>query len=227
MSAGSATEKDFHQELQGLLEAARGMAEGNFSHLVTVKARGAIGELAAYINHTIRNLQHLDPTVKGSSREIPKVAQQLAEVIQTTEDATNRVLEQAEHLLEEGAKVEAGLSRAAEILRHVPAAQALPGGLKWLDDLKEIQRHAQGRAMDIMAAMEFQDLTTQKIQKLITLVAEVESRLLQLLVLFRLEDAAGGKDADPILETCATNEAALCNQDLVDALLRTFQNGPD
>src|SRR5574341_300772 len=123
MSAGGAIEQGFQGELQELLLAARGMAEGKFSQVVNVKARGAIGELAAYMNQTIRNLQHLDPTVKGSSREIPKVAQELAEVIQTTEDATNRVLEQAEHLMEEGTKVEAGLSRAAEMLRHAVAAQ--------------------------------------------------------------------------------------------------------
>ena len=54
------------------------------------------GELAAYINQTLKSLRHLDPAVRGSSREIPKVAKQLAEIIKTTEEATNRVLEQAE-----------------------------------------------------------------------------------------------------------------------------------
>jgi chemotaxis regulatin CheY-phosphate phosphatase CheZ len=78
--------------------------------------------------------------------------------------------------------------------------------------------------MDIMAAMEFQDLTTQKIQKLIGLVAEVESRLLRLLVMFRIEDAAtDGGPADPIIETCTRDESALCDQGLVDQLLREFQ----
>ncbi|RPJ54421.1 MAG: hypothetical protein EHM24_31820 [Acidobacteria bacterium] len=72
--------------------------------------------------------------------------------------------------------------------------------------------------------MEFQDLTTQKIQKLITLVAEVEGRLLQLLVLFRLEDAAAhGQAPDALVTTCAQNEAALCDQALVDQLLAGFQ----
>ncbi len=216
------TDQEFQAELHELLSAARGMTEGNFFRMVNIKARGVIGELAAYINQTLQNLQHLDPTVKGSSREIPKVAKHLAEIIQTTEEATNRVLEQTEHLIEEQARVEQGLSRAAEMLRHVPLRADC---LKGLEELKEVQRRSQGRAMDIMSAMEFQDLTTQKIQKMITLVADVEDRLLQLLVLFRIEEAAeSGKAPDPILETCARNESALCDQDLVDQLLHEFQS---
>ena len=226
MSAQGVGELEFQAELQELLAAARGMAEGDFTRTVNVRARGVVGELAAYINRTLRNLQTLDPTVKGSSREIPKVAQHLTEIIQTTEDATNRVLEQAEHLIDEQARVEQGLSRATEMLHHAPSTPSLQGCVKILEEVKAIQRQSQGRAMDIMAAMEFQDLTTQKIQKLIGLVAEVEGRLLQLLVMFRIEDAAvEGEASDQILATCAMNDAALCDQDLVDQLLAGFQSG--
>ncbi|HSB69909.1 MAG TPA: protein phosphatase CheZ [Candidatus Methylomirabilis sp.] len=226
MGSNGFTEEAFQEELHELLAAARGMAEGNFHHTVNIHARGVIGELAAYINRTLQNLRSLDPTVKGSSREIPKVAQHLAEIIQTTEDATNRVLEQAEHLLEEQTKMEQGLSRAAEMLHHIPGSPAREACLKVLEETKAVQRQSQGRAMDIMSAMEFQDLTTQKIQKLIALVARVESRLLQLLVMFRIEEAAGGGGgSDPILESCARDESALCDQNLVDQLLGEFRSG--
>ncbi len=220
------TDQEFQAELQDLLAAARGMTEGNFFRMVNIKARGVVGELAAYINQTLQNLQHLDPTVRGSSREIPKVAEHLAEIIQTTEDATNRVLEEAEHLVEEQAKVEHGLSRAVEWLRHVSVVPAIAECLKGLEEVKETQRRSQGRAMDIMSAMEFQDLTTQKIQKLISLVAEVEDRLLRLLVLFRIEEDNGtDRAADPIVQTCAQKEKALCDQGLVDKILSEFQSG--
>lgn len=226
MTLKGSTEQEFHADLQELLEAARGMAEGHFTRLVNVKARGVVGELAAYINQTLRNLQHLDPTVKGSSREIPKVAKHLAEIIQTTEDATNRVLEEAEHLVEEQSRMEQGLSRAAELMRYAPSAPPVVECLKALEEVKAIQRRSQGRAMDIMSAMEFQDLTTQRIQKLITLVEEVEDRLLKLLVLFRIEEATGaGRAPDAIVETCAQKESVLCDQDLVDQLLGEFRSG--
>jgi chemotaxis protein CheZ len=200
------------------------MAEGNFHRTVHVKARGIVGELAAYINRTLQNLQTLDPTVKDSQREIPKVAKHLAEIIQTTEEATNRVLEQTEHLLEEQMKVEQHLCRLGEMLHLVPKGARVTEIARCVEETKEIQRRSQGRAMDIMAAMEFQDLTTQKIQKLIGLVAEVESRLLRLLVMFRIEDAtAAGGPEDPIIETCTRDESALCDQGLVDQLLQEFQ----
>jgi chemotaxis protein CheZ len=217
-------EPEAQGELQELLSAARAMAEGNFHRTVNIKARGIVGELAVYINQTLRNLQSLDPTVKDSKREIPKVAKHLAEIIQTTEEATNRVLEQAEHLVDEQTAVEKKLSRAVEMLHHLPRSEGGAEILRGVEEIQEIQRRSQGRAMDIMAAMEFQDLTTQKIQKLIGLVAEVESRLLRLLVMFRIEDAsAEGAHLDPIVETCSKDEAALCDQNVVDQLLQDFQ----
>lgn len=224
MSSKGSTDHEFQAELQELLAAARGMAEGKFHRIVNIKARGVIGDLATYVNQTLHNLQRMDPVVKGSSREIPKVAKHLAEIIQTTEDATNRVLEQTEHLSDEQTKIEQGLSRVAEMLRHAPIAPLIVECLKSLEELKEIQRRSQGRAMDIMSAMEFQDLTTQKIQKLITLVADVEDRLVQLLVLFRIEnETEAGNSSDPIVKTCAENREALCDQALVDQLLQEFQ----
>ena len=215
---------EFHEELQELLAAARGMTQGNFQHTVNIRARGVIGELAFYINHTLKNLQRLDPTVKGSSREIPKVAQHLTEIIRTTEEATNRVLEESEHLVEEQTKVDQGLSRVRELILHLASGAPRTELLGSLEEAREVHRRSQGRAMDIMSAMEFQDLTTQKIQKLIALVAEVESRLLQLLVMFRLEETVSPDGVtDPILATCAQNEEALCDQDLVDQLLHEFK----
>jgi len=220
------TEREFQTELQELLGVARGMTEGNFHRMVNIKARGVVGDLASYINQVLRNLQRIDPVVKGSSREIPKVAKHLAEIIQTTEDATNRVLEQTEHLLDEQTKIEQGLSRSAEMLRHAPGDPMIAECRTGLEGLKEMQRRSQGRAMDIMSAMEFQDLTTQKIQKLITLVADVEDRLVQLLVLFRIEDATEkGNATDPIVETCAQDGSALCDQSLVDQILQGFRVG--
>jgi chemotaxis regulatin CheY-phosphate phosphatase CheZ len=225
MAEVSVTEQQFHEELQELLAAAKGMTEGNFRQTVNVKARGIVGELARYINHTLHNLQQLDPTVEGSRRDIPKVAVQLREIIEATEHATNRVLEQAEHLLDEHAQIDQHLQQAAAAAGALPGTT--PAGLgDSLAAAQGLQQGCQDRAMDIMAAMEFQDLTTQKIQKLIALVAEVEARLLQLLVIFRVEDAsAEGHPADLVVETCATDAAALCNQDLVDQLLRQVQAG--
>ena len=72
--------------------------------------------------------------------------------------------------------------------------------------------------MNIMTAMEFQELTMQKIQKLIGLVAETGERCLSLLVRLPLEDTTervpdaksdGGADAP-----------TLWSQDLIDQLFQ-------
>jgi chemotaxis protein CheZ len=223
MESTANREQEFQEALHELLHSVRGMAEGDFYRVVNIRARGVVGELALYINQTLKNLQCLDPTVKCSSQEIPKVAAHLAEIIATTEAATNRVLEETEQLVEEQTQVEQELSRVAELIRLTTHAGRLAEPMRLLEGIKATQRRAQGRAMDIMAAMEFQDLTTQKIQRLIGLVAEVESRLLQLLVMFRLEEQADGRPGDPLVETVVSDSDALCNQELVDQLLAEFQ----
>ncbi len=225
MAESITTEQQFQSELHELLAAAKGMTEGNFHRTVTVKARGMVGELARYINCTLQNLQKLDPTVEETRREIPKVAVHLREIIEATEEATNRVLEQAERLLDDHAQIDHRLQEASVEVARLNGTVSTDLSER-LTAVHAIQRGCQERAMDIMSAMEFQDLTTQKIQKLISLVAQVEARLLQLLVIFRIEDAAdAGQPADAVVQTCASDAAALCNQDLVDALLNEFQAG--
>ncbi len=215
MGDSSVMDQQFQEGLQELLAAAKAMTEGDFHRTVTIKTRGMIGELASYINHTLKNLQQLDPMVDESRRDIPRVAADLHEIIASTEQATNRVLEQAEGLLDAHAQIDRELQRVR--------AEGDPNGLAAVCTLEQ---SCQARAMDIMAAMEFQDLTSQKIQKLIGLITEVEARLLQLLAIFRVQDAAvAGRPADAVLESCAQDPTAFCNQDLVDALLNQFQAG--
>jgi chemotaxis regulatin CheY-phosphate phosphatase CheZ len=223
MGSRGDADQEFQAELIDLLAAARGMTHGNRLRMVTLRARGAVGELAADIHQVLHNLQAVDPTATGVAREIPQVARHLVEIIQSAEEATKRVLAETAHLVEEQARVERGLSRAAEMLRRVRNVPALQECLKGLEELKEIQRRSQGRATDLMSAMEFQELTTRKLRPLISLLAEVEDRLLKLLVLFRIEAATdAGTRPDPIIETCARNESALGDQGLVDQLLHEF-----
>jgi chemotaxis regulatin CheY-phosphate phosphatase CheZ len=167
--------------LKELLVAARGMAEGDFHRLVTFKAQGEVAQLAHYINQTLHNLQEMDPALRTSSLTMPTVTSELRDVIKATEVVTHRVLDSAEQLLDEQEQ----LSRA---LREVQAECVPHPGLAAMNDLVQ---NIQERAMSIMAAMEFQDLASQRISQVVAMVREIEERLVRLLVLFKLQEVSG------------------------------------
>lgn len=213
------------QDIRQLVEAARRMADGQFQEMVAVRAKGEIGRLAQYINQTMRHLQQLDPAVGSSSRSLPTMSGQLSEVVKTTEQASMRVLNEIDLMVEEQVATEKDLQRLAVLLES--EMQPNPQRDATLQMLAEIQqRHSrtQGRALEIMSAMEFQDITAQRIQKSIALIGEVENRLLRLLVMFNLPPS--GKDASDVEgkwkalgEFAAASASGEMDQGMVDRML--------
>lgn len=211
--------EEFRAELAELVAAARRMTQGQFHHLVHSQARGRLGDLALHINQTLENFQALDPIMRRASREASQVAGGLTDVIRTTEGAAERVLEQAEHLMEEQGRVEAGLQALAGDTQQLlsPAEAAECGVL--LEEVRGVHRQAQGRGLEIMAAMEFQDLTAQKIRRLIALISDIEMRLCQVLALFRLDEADAEGALGPPGPAGGADASELVDQELVDKLL--------
>lgn len=225
---GEGQQGDLHE----LVEAARRMADGQFQELVAVQAKGEIGRLAYFINQTMRNLQQLDPAVGGSSRRLPQMSGQLSEVVETTEQASMRVLNEIEQMVEEQMAVEEGLRRLATRLEagqaHDPQQRAT---MQTLQELRVLHGRAQGRAIEIMSAMEFQDITAQRIKKSIALISEVQNRLLRLLVLFNIPP--NGRDESELDGKwkawgafAAASESGAMDQEMVDRVLAEWgQNG--
>jgi chemotaxis regulatin CheY-phosphate phosphatase CheZ len=203
--------------LAELLEAARGMAEGDFHRLVKVHAQGEIAELARYINMTLQNLQELDPAIRQSSMTMPKMTSELVDVVAATELAAHRVLDEAERLTEEQETIVEALGRVRA------AAPAHP----LLDQIDDALHSAQRRVLAIISAMEFQDLASQRIAQVVRAVREIEERLLRLLVLFKLEEAgpgASGETLPAVLLERLTDRltASQGRQEFVDSLLAEF-----
>ncbi len=202
--------------LTELLEAARGMAEGDFHRLVKVHAQGEIAQLAHYINVTLQNLQQLDPAVRQSSISMPKMTSELVDVVAATEMATHRVLDEAERLTEEQEAIAEELDQIRAVAPH-----------QLLDRIYETLQSSQRRVLEIMSAMEFQDLASQRIAQVVRAVREIEERLLRLLVLFRLDEEEPEQPGTPpavllerLTDSLTTSKG---RQDFVDSLLAEFR----
>ena len=204
------------------------MTEGNFNRLVSIKAKDEIGQLAYYINQTVQNLQQLDPTVKGSSRQIPKASSELFEVVRTTEAATLKVLDETEKICEEQELA----AKEIDGLRHLAGNHSIGGGsinecFAALDHMAALNRSTLDRAMAIINAMEFQDLTTQRIKFTLGLMEEVARRLVSLLFLFKLQesspnDPAVTRELEIIDQLQQADHPFSSKQALVDQLLAEY-----
>lgn len=216
------------RDLRELVEAAQRMAEGEFQRLVKVEARGEVGQLARYINQTMRNLQQLDPEVGSSSRRLPQMTGQLSEVVRTTEQASLRVLDEIDQIVEEQAAMDQEMQQLTALLEEEWGGDdRREAALQMLRRLEELHGRAQGRALKIMGAMDFQDITTQRIQKSMALLTEIHDRLLRLLVLFNIPPEEGdGADVagkwKALSEFATASASNAMDQEMVDRLLAEF-----
>lgn len=181
---------------------------------IPVRARDQIGELAFYLDQVRQNLLTVGSHVTGSSRTMPSVLRDLKDIVRMTETATVRVLEEAEALLDEGQACSALIAQ----VRLAVGERGRPG-IGPLDEVQDLVERANDRVMSIMSALEFQDLTAQKIQRAFEVLEEVSTRLG---AIHRL--VSTGAEAPPEVpadEPGGSDENS--GQDLADEILQRFQ----
>jgi chemotaxis regulatin CheY-phosphate phosphatase CheZ len=199
--------------------ADSGPLDGSFV-TIPASARDAVGELAHYLDHVRRNLLEVNVHLTGSTRNVPTVLHELHDIVQMTERATVRVLEETEALLDEGRTVSTLLARA----RADAGSRGEDGGRRDAEPLSEIQvlvERGTLRSLDIMTALNFQDITTQKIQRAFEVLEEVVARLGKIRLLMALGDETPTPAPPPDLRD-AEPAGLKSGQDLADEILQRF-----
>lgn len=213
-------------DLSELVGAARRMADGEFRELITIEAKGEIGQLAFLINQTMQKLQQFDPTVVSSSQSLPQMSGQLSEVIKATEQASMQVLNEIEQMMDEQMVVGKGLRQLSTLLEAEQARDPQLGAtITMLEDLRVHHSRSQGRAMEIMGAMEFQDITTQRITKSLNLISDIQNRLVRLLVIFNISEKGVNESKDDDkwkVSGGLVQESGEIDQKTVDQILAEF-----
>jgi len=199
---------DIDKGIGKIVEVTRAMSEGDFHREIDGELYGQIGEIARYINATIKRLQTVEPNISHASEKIPKASVQLSEITRVTEEATHEVMSQVEHLLDS----------QDSILQYLDGIEKGEDPGKTSAAIRDIVKDNKETLLDIMTGLSFQDLTGQKIKAIINLIEEVERRILHLIVTFGLKSR---DDRDDIAMRDLPDGTEL-NQDLVDSLLRDF-----
>lgn len=128
-------------------------------------------DLADYIEDARTEISSLSPE-HADSAGIPRAGQELDAIVEATESATDTIMQAAEDLMSFDS-----------------------------DDFDEYKNHINDEVMKIFEACSFQDITGQRISKVVKTLNHVEDRVGKLISILGIaEGAVGNKNAKPLID---------------------------
>lgn len=147
-----------------------------------------VGRLTRELHEAINGFL-LDAKISDiAQREIPDASERLSYVIEMTEKSANTTLNAVENSLplaneleDKSAKLSEEWEKFREKQLSVDDFRSLSSELSsFLDVVKSHSSHLHTNLSDVLLAQDFQDLTGQIIRKVISLVTDIEDKLVQL-----------------------------------------------
>ncbi|MDP2575188.1 protein phosphatase CheZ [Vibrio penaeicida] len=227
----SLLESDKQEEANDLVKSISKTIENPVIH--------EIGTLTRELHDSLTQFKVDQRMNEIATDEIPDARGRLEYVIEKTETAANKTMD----------AVERSLPMADNLHEHLmlvrPQWNRLMNGRIELDEFKslchridELMTQVEGdsselrsQLTEILMAQDFQDLTGQIIRRVITLVREVEDRLVEILTAFGVEQqtdeheedkAKNGAEAEGPIINAHEREDAVASQDDVDDLLSSL-----
>lgn len=179
---------------------------------VMSKIKEELSSLAQFVDKTRRGIDTLETTVKAGTERFPEASNQIAAVTGDLENAANNIMSILEGLMTEQERMHTVLASITQWAGSLPEG-ASEKGLGFIKELTAVHEKTKTELMDIFTNMSFHDLSGQKLKKVISSLAVVESKLLEMALSFGFDDA--GK-----VHTDAAMPEKPMNQDVVDRLLK-------
>ena len=187
-----------------------------------IKLYGELGELARYLESAMRKVSEIGAPLASDNAALPQATAHLLDLKKMTEEGTLEVMRLTEMIQDNHARAAKELAVVVSALEAVDS-RALAAHLRMTaQELAQDDKHL----MDIMTALSFQDLVAQRVKKLVTVVEDVQCKLVELVVVFGLEQEAAvpetkGKAGEMLRQLEASKSTAI-KQDLADELLSEF-----
>ncbi len=182
--------------------------------------KNELTELTKYVEVITNTIREMESPVTTTSDQLPQATAHLNDLAKMTEEGAHQVFNLTEEIEKNHSALQKGLVQLRETLQpeHVPHVDALLALLKSDDQ----------RLMDIHVALSFQDLVAQRVAKLVTILNEVQHKLLKLVVIFGIQQKKDGtveKDGGrgyEMLRQLESSKTTALEQDLVDDILSEF-----
>lgn len=168
--------------------------------------KSEISELLRIIKETKLRVDEIGPTLATSNKNLPNVLNALESVTETTEHATLSLMEAADGLNSYYQEFMEEISDLEDLVYKKDAKNIV----KKLENLEKDIDQADSLGFNILQALEFQDITEQKIHKVIDAISEIGARIGAILGFIKLK-----QESDPT----AVDDAS---QEDIDKLLADF-----
>lgn len=196
-----------------------------------------IGALTRDLHESIKHFSVDDRMNTLANDDIPDARERLQYVIEKTEGAANKTMDAVDRCMPIADNLHEGL------LQVRPQWDELMHGRIELNEFKALchridtllgkvegdSSELRGQLTEILMAQDFQDLTGQIIRRVISLVDEVEGRLVDILTAFGKTEADSGEpkgigatEAEGPILNAEQREDAVSSQDEVDDLLSSL-----
>ena len=179
-----------------------------------------MSELTKYMEVITSTIRDMETPVTTTSDQLPQATAHLNDLAKMTEEGTHRVLTLTEEIETNRAALKNAVEQFAQKLNGEHATE--------VEKLLTLIASDEHRIMDIHVALSFQDLVAQRVAKLVTILNEVQHKLLKLVVMFGIKqknDGApvndGGRGYEMLRQLESSKTTAL-EQDLVDDIMSEF-----
>lgn len=177
-------------------------------------------ELAKYVEVITQTIREMESPVTSTSDQLPQATSHLHDLAKMTEEGTHKVL----NLTEE-------LERNREVIQHhLEQLRANVAGraVKDLDAILVMVKADEKRLLNIHVGLSFQDLVAQRVAKLVTILNEIQHKLLKLVVIFGIQQQKGETGASgegrgyEMLRQLESSKTTALQQDLVDSIMSEY-----
>jgi chemotaxis protein CheZ len=186
------------------------------------KPYAELGELARFVEHTIRALSQASEPLASTSASLPAATSHLNDLNKMTEDGTLEVMRLTEMIQDNRGRTRKELGAIIETLEAGDCTTLA----------KRLQMAGNGLAQDdkllteIMTALSFQDLVAQRVKKLGGILNDVQDKLMELVVVFGIQedvngDAVTGKTGE-LLKQLEASKTTAVKQNVADEILAQF-----
>jgi chemotaxis protein CheZ len=142
-----------------------------------------IGTLTRQLHDSLRGLGLTDK-VKVWAGEIPDAKSRLSYIARLTGEAAEKVLNNVDQAKSHHDHIAAETRRIGALIVKDPVAAVAKGHvMNFITDVEQATQKIDNNLTNIMMAQDFHDLTGQVVAKVVNLVANVETELVQLLIL--------------------------------------------
>lgn len=205
-----------YKDINELLDIARSINEGNYDVAsVEVNAENELFHIAQYFSESIEKLKNVTDTVEDSYEDLPGFEDTLKAIISDSKTASENVLSCVDNVNFITDSIKENISTLKEQVEAGKFGQT--SGI--LDRLKDKALAGQDTCFDIIASLEFQDITKQKIDKLVKIVYDLQERLSHLVLMYGVKDDKVDVEA---LDRIKNKDNILEDQNLVDELMKEF-----